>query len=76
MTTRVFEVFRLKVWRPCNINADLLLIFVSEAKSPTGIIPYPERKAPASIRSDRGEVSIENKINRPMLRYPRMIYSA
>jgi hypothetical protein len=75
MTTRVFEVFRLKVWRPCNI-AGLLLIFVSEAKSPTGIIPYPERKAPASIRSDRGEVSIENRINRPMLRYPRMIYSA
>jgi hypothetical protein len=31
MTTRVFEVFCLKVWRPRNINAGLLLIFVSEA---------------------------------------------
>jgi hypothetical protein len=32
MTTRVFEVFCLKVWRLCNINASLLLIFVLEAK--------------------------------------------
>ena len=32
MTTRVFEVFCLKVWRLCNINACLLLIFVLEAK--------------------------------------------